>query len=265
MSDIFISYSREDSFQAEALARLLEEKGFSVWWDRWLPAGQTFDAVIESELDKAKCVIVLWSKQSVESRWVGAEAEEGLRKDILVPVLLEDTRLPLRFRLLHYIDLSQWRGENKHTAIERLLNAVQELVQPSFSQPPAEVEIKGDVFISYAREDSEYVEELLEYLKSKKISAWADNNIDYGELWWRTIVANIRECRAMVVVMTPKSEASKWVEREILFADELEKPIFPLLLKGERFPLLIGMQYHDVRDRSMPPIAFSKALKNVTR
>jgi len=42
----------------------------------------------------------------------------------------------------------------------------------------------------------------------------------------------------MVVIMTPASEESKWVEREVLFADEEGKPIFPLLLQGEEISLV---------------------------
>ena len=76
-------------------------------------------------------------------------------------------------------------------------------------------------------------------------------------------MANIRNCAAMVVLMTPRSEESKWVEREILFADEEKKPIFPLLLEGKRFPLLIGVQYHDVTNGEMPPMTFVATLKKL--
>jgi hypothetical protein len=41
MSDIFISYAREDRPRAEAIAKALEEHGWSVWWDWNIPA-ETF-------------------------------------------------------------------------------------------------------------------------------------------------------------------------------------------------------------------------------
>ena len=112
----------------------------------------------------------------------------------------------------------------------------------------------------YSRDDDGYAKRLLNYLRAQQLSVWADDRIDYGDRWWKTIVAQIRNCAAMVVLMTPRSEESKWVEREILFADEERKPIFPLLLEGKRFPLLIGVQYHDVTDGSMPPMTFVTAL-----
>ena len=54
MSDIFISYAREDCPRAEAIAEALEGHGWSVWWDWNIPAGKTFRQVIQEHLDKAR-------------------------------------------------------------------------------------------------------------------------------------------------------------------------------------------------------------------
>jgi len=77
MSDIFISYAREDHTKTKVLAEALEQKGFTVWWDPKIVAGAQFDQVIKRELDAAKCIVVLWSKASVKSRWVKDEANIG--------------------------------------------------------------------------------------------------------------------------------------------------------------------------------------------
>ena len=69
MADIFLSYAREDLRQAEQLASALASAGWSIWWNRTLLPGQNFDEVIQNEIDAAKCVLVLWSVTSVESRW----------------------------------------------------------------------------------------------------------------------------------------------------------------------------------------------------
>ena len=47
MSDIFISYANADRSRTEPLAKALEAQGWSVWWDRAIPPGKTFDQVIE--------------------------------------------------------------------------------------------------------------------------------------------------------------------------------------------------------------------------
>ncbi len=95
MSDIFVSYSIEDKSEGRSISRLLEEQGYSVFWDPVIPPGQTFDQVIWEALRAAKCVIVLWSARSVKSTWVRAEAEEALQHDKIISILLDDTRVPL--------------------------------------------------------------------------------------------------------------------------------------------------------------------------
>jgi hypothetical protein len=62
MSDIFISYARADKERAELLAEVFSRQGWSVWWDREIPPGKSFDETIETALNSARCVIVLWSK-----------------------------------------------------------------------------------------------------------------------------------------------------------------------------------------------------------
>ena len=53
MSDIFISYTSSDREKAKILAEVLEEQGWSVWWDRKIPPGRSFDEVITEALDAA--------------------------------------------------------------------------------------------------------------------------------------------------------------------------------------------------------------------
>jgi hypothetical protein len=128
MSDIFISYSSADRHKAKLLADVLLARGWAVWWDRTIPPGKTFDEVIEEALDSAKCIIVLWTKTSTSSNWVKAEAGEGLRRQILVPVLLEDVRIPLEFRRIQAADLSGWQGELSGQELDKLLIVVQRLL-----------------------------------------------------------------------------------------------------------------------------------------
>jgi TIR domain len=116
MADLFISYARGDRAKAKLLAEALAREGWSVWWDRNIPPGKSFDEVIEEALDSAKCVIVLWSNESVSSNWVKAEAAEGARHGILVPVLLERVKPPLEFRRLQAADLSDWRLSDQQAA-----------------------------------------------------------------------------------------------------------------------------------------------------
>jgi hypothetical protein len=124
MSDIFISYAREDRDKAKALAELFQQQDWSVWWDRSIPPGRSFDEVIEEALCAAKCVVVLWSKNSASSDWVKSEAAEGLQRKILVPVRIGSANVPLEFRRLQAVDLSDWKGGTGHPELGGLLEAV---------------------------------------------------------------------------------------------------------------------------------------------
>lgn len=111
MPDVFISYNREDRDRAGVIANALEAEGFSVWWDAALRAGETYDEVTEKNLRTAGAVVVLWSKQSSNSKWVRAEATVGERSSTLVPALIEDCERPIRFELVQTADLRHWRGD----------------------------------------------------------------------------------------------------------------------------------------------------------
>jgi hypothetical protein len=107
MAEIFISYERSDRAHAERIAAALEHQGWSVWWDRKLFGGESFGQTIQQALTDARCVIVLWSTTSVASSWVKDEATEGAGRGILVPVLIDAVDIPLGFRQIHAIRLSE--------------------------------------------------------------------------------------------------------------------------------------------------------------
>jgi TolB-like protein len=109
--EIFLSYCREDQAIARRFADGLQREGFSVWWDQALDAGETFDQVTEQSLRDARAVVVLWSKNAVQSRWVRAEATQADRFQTLVPVTIEPCDRPIMFELTHTADLAGWSGD----------------------------------------------------------------------------------------------------------------------------------------------------------
>ena len=128
MSDIFISYARQEAPRAAQLARALEASGFAVWWDPQLSAGESWATKIEKELDKARCVIVLWSTNSIKSNWVIDEAAYAREENKLIPVLIDKVQQPLGFRMYQTLELTDWRGEPSHTEFQRLIQVISEKV-----------------------------------------------------------------------------------------------------------------------------------------
>jgi hypothetical protein len=121
MSDIFISYASEDREEARRLANALEAQGWSVWWDRTIPAGKTFVEVIDEALTEARCVVVAWSSASTTKNWVLEEAQDGLDRGILVPVFIEQVTPPRGFRRIQAADLSGWDGSDEAPAFRHFV------------------------------------------------------------------------------------------------------------------------------------------------
>jgi hypothetical protein len=124
MADIFLSYSSKDKERVRPLVLALEREGWSVWWDRRTLAGDSFLSTIQSELTNSKCVVVVWSSDSVQSRWVLEEAEEGRVKNCLVPVRIDLVTIPLGFRLIQAVDLVGWTGYSTNSEFQHLVGSI---------------------------------------------------------------------------------------------------------------------------------------------
>src|SRR5271169_2321348 len=130
MSDIFISYTNEDVASAEMLARVLQGYGWSVFWDRTIPAGTLWRERIGSELEQARCVIALWTKAAIRSAWVQDEAEYSRQQKKLVPILIENVEPPYGFRSIQAAPLVNWDGTDASPAFKRLVDDVTALIGP---------------------------------------------------------------------------------------------------------------------------------------
>jgi formylglycine-generating enzyme required for sulfatase activity len=134
MSDIFISYKREEQATARKLAIALESEGWTVWWDPKLRAGERFNDVIEKALKESNCVVVIWSKRSVESQYVKHEANYALRRNKLVPIVIEEVELPFRFEDLHTLSLLEWDGSKDFSEFRKLVQDIAAIVTPAMTE-----------------------------------------------------------------------------------------------------------------------------------
>lgn len=136
MPNVFLSYNREDRPRAKLVAEALVSEGLSVWWDTALRAGENYDEVTERNLREADAVVVLWSKRSVQSKWVRAEATLGQRKSALVPAMIEECDRPLLFELIQTADLIRWEGDRDDPEWRGFIDVIQARVGESKRPAP---------------------------------------------------------------------------------------------------------------------------------
>lgn len=130
MSDVFVSYKREDLARVERMCRALADMGLSVWWDQDIRGGEAWRELIEQELNEARCVIAVWSRNSVgkEGAFVRDEAGRGLQRGVLLPVRLDRVSPPIGFGEYQTLDLTGWRGNPKDTRILDVAAAAEAIV-----------------------------------------------------------------------------------------------------------------------------------------
>ena len=142
MADIFISYAHEDQARAQQLAHALETQGWSVSWDRQIPAGSIWRDFIGQELNDAKSVVVLWSAASAASHQVYDEADEARKRNVLIPLSIEaKVQPPMGFRQIHMLDFSRWRGSSQAPEFDELIAALIKFVD--IPSPQTRERIKG--------------------------------------------------------------------------------------------------------------------------
>ena len=121
--DVFVSYSSFDRERVRPIVEELTTSGMNVWWDSRIAPGAGFDSEIQNALDKARCVLVVWSEHSVTSEWVITEASEGAERGILVPVSIDDSRPPLAFRRRQTIAIGRGKA-----ALDQVSSAVRNVL-----------------------------------------------------------------------------------------------------------------------------------------
>src|SRR5437870_4936603 len=104
------------------------------------------------------------------------------------------------------------------------------------------------LFISYSRDDKQYVHELAEAFKEEtQHDVWLDRRLVGADRWWDTILDEIERCECFIVILTPRCVTSIFCNAELGYALDLGKPILPLLMKSTDIPAsLRSIQYIDI-------------------
>jgi pSer/pThr/pTyr-binding forkhead associated (FHA) protein len=129
---------------------------------------------------------------------------------------------------------------------------VSSLVKPG-TGPLSQPQEPCDIFLSYSRKDRETMLRIRTDLRISNISVWTDENLTPGTPLWRQAIENaIESAGCIVIILSPDAKQSPWVQREIDYASTQNKPIIPLLVRGDErtaIPLtLISAQWADLRE-----------------
>lgn len=127
MKKVFLCHTSSDKPLVRRLAKDLEGQGVNIWLDEHqISVGDSLSGAIESGLDNSDYVLVVLSRSSLKSPWVQKELRAGYsleierRKNVILPVLLEASPLPLFLRDKKYADLSK----NYDTGLAEIVSAI---------------------------------------------------------------------------------------------------------------------------------------------
>lgn len=105
------------------------------------------------------------------------------------------------------------------------------------------------VFISYSRKDLNFVQEFSQTLMTSGVDVWWDlSSLQGGDDWTDAIPQAIESCEICIVVLSPNSILSDWVQKEYTYALNNEKRIVPILYQDCKIPFaLVNINYIDIQ------------------
>jgi hypothetical protein len=120
---IFVSYKREDAERIHGWLRHLTDLGFNCWYDKGIPGGVEWDALIEEKVRSCRVVLLFLSKAATKSKYVRREVKFGDRLDKpIVTVRLEPVELQSGLDML--LSESQILDEGAPDFAEQLAKAL---------------------------------------------------------------------------------------------------------------------------------------------
>jgi formylglycine-generating enzyme required for sulfatase activity len=123
------------------------------------------------------------------------------------------------------------------------------------------------IFISYDRASKDIVEELVQDLRDEDHDVWFDQHLTGGQKWWNNILSEIRKCEIFVAALTPDSLESSACQREMKYANDLQRILLPVRLSDKVSPdsLPLGLSELQWVDYTLRNIAALKSLRRTLK
>lgn len=99
-----------------------------------------------------------------------------------------------------------------------------------------------DIFISYCRQDRPSARVFAQALADEGFTVWWDAVMHSGETFDEVIERNLRAAKAVVVIWSPRSVASRWVRAEATQADRANK-LVPVKIEACDLPIIFELTH----------------------
>lgn len=99
-----------------------------------------------------------------------------------------------------------------------------------------------DIFLSYARDDRSVARLFADNLAADGFSVWWDASLHSGETFDEVIEQRLRDAKAVVVLWSPRSVASRWVRAEATLADRRNK-LVPAIIEPCDRPIIFELTH----------------------
>jgi hypothetical protein len=97
-----------------------------------------------------------------------------------------------------------------------------------------------DIFISYSREERQAARHFAESFSQEGFAVWWDAALRSGETFDEVIERELRAAKAVVVLWSPRSVASRWVRAEATLADRANK-LVPVIIESCSLPIIFEL------------------------
>lgn len=99
-----------------------------------------------------------------------------------------------------------------------------------------------DIFLSYARQDRGTARIFAECLGEEGFHVWWDASLRSGETFDEVIEQRLRDAKAVIVLWSPRSVASRWVRAEATLADRRDK-LAPAIIEPCDLPIIFELKH----------------------
>ncbi|HSR67830.1 MAG TPA: toll/interleukin-1 receptor domain-containing protein [Acidobacteriota bacterium] len=235
LTDVFISYSRQDILRVKPLVEALTGCGWNVWWDKKIPVGARGREVVKRQLSQARTVLAVISRNSIDSDWIDGELKAAMKKGTpIFPVLLDDVEPPIPLSGIQHVRFVGWSERRKSPRFGELVSGMALVLGPPANRqaegafPVHEFEDLGvpDEDDSKKIETEPFQDPTVPFPKSSGI---ADHEFDMDEV--RTWADELLSHR-LIAVRSPDDEITSAAVDSLVGLEEFSRYDIRLLAFG---------------------------------